>query len=97
MTDQICQKWFAKVRGRDFSLDNAPRSGRPVEVDSDPIKTLIENSQCSTTRAIADTLKISKSVKLLVKRKNVPFILQKTRTEFLANPILTHSVSEQFI
>ena len=24
MTDQACQKWFAKFCARDFSLDNAP-------------------------------------------------------------------------
>ena len=24
MTDQTCQKWFAKFHTRDFSLDNAP-------------------------------------------------------------------------
>ena len=61
----------------DFSLDHAPWSGRPVEIDSDQIETLIENSQCSTIQEIADILKISKSIKLLVKMKNVPFILQK--------------------
>ena len=61
MTDQTCQKWFAKFRAGDFSLDDAPRSGRPVEVDSDQIETLIENNQHYTTREIADILRISKS------------------------------------
>ena len=61
MTDRTCQKWFAKFRAGDFSLDDAPRLGRPVEVDSDQIKTLIENNQCYTTQEIADILKISKS------------------------------------
>ena len=40
MTDQTRQKWFAKFRAGDFSLDDAPRSGRPVEVDSGQIETL---------------------------------------------------------
>ena len=35
--------------------------GRPVEIDSDQIKTLIENTQCYTTWGIADIHKISKS------------------------------------
>ena len=47
VTDQMCQKWFAKFHTGDFSLDNAPWSSRPVEVDSDQIETLIENNQCS--------------------------------------------------
>ena len=61
VTDQTCQKWFAKFRVGDFLLDNAPRSGRPVEVYSDQIETVIENNQCYTMREIANTLKISKS------------------------------------
>ena len=70
-------------------LDDAPQSGRPVEVDSEQIETLIENYQCYTTQKIVDILKISKSIKLVVKMKNVSFILwKKNCTDFLANPIL---------
>ena len=61
VADQMSQKWFAKFCAGDFSLDDAPQSGRPVEVDSDQIKTLIENNQRFTTQEIADVLKISKS------------------------------------
>ena len=57
VSGRTCQKWFAKFRAGDFSLDNAPWSGRPVEVDSDEIKTLIENNQCNTTWETADILK----------------------------------------
>ena len=42
-----CVKSYAKVRAGGFSLDDAPWLGRPIEVDSDQIKTLIENSQHS--------------------------------------------------
>ena len=61
VTGQTCQKCFVKFCAGDFSLDNAPWSGRPVEVDSDQIETLIENNQYYTTWEIADILKISKS------------------------------------
>ena len=61
VTDGTCQKWSVKFRAGNFSLDNAPRSGRSVEVDSDRIETFIENNQCYTTQEIADILKISKS------------------------------------
>ena len=37
--DRTCQKWFAKFCAGVFLLDDAPRSGRPVEVDSDQIET----------------------------------------------------------
>ena len=36
--DRTCQKWFVKFRAGDFSLDDAPWSGRPVEVDSDQMR-----------------------------------------------------------
>ena len=71
------QEWFAKFCAGDFLLDDAPQSGRPVEVDSDQINTLIENNQHYATWETADILKISKSIKLLVKMKNVSFILWK--------------------
>ena len=61
MTDRMCQKWFAKFHAGDFSLNNAPQLGKPVEVDSDQIETLIESSEGFTMREIADILRISKS------------------------------------
>ena len=60
VTNRTCQKWFAKFRAGDLSLDDA-QLGRPVEVDSDRIKTLTENNLHYTTWEIADILKISKS------------------------------------
>ena len=49
----------------DFSLDDAPCLGRPVEAESDQIKTLIENNQCYAMQKITDILKISKVLKLI--------------------------------
>ena len=66
-SDRMCRKF----RAGESSLDDAPPSGTPAEVDGDRI----ENNQCYTTWEIADILKIFKSIKLLVKMKNVPFIL----------------------
>ena len=56
VTDRMCKKGFAKFCAGDFLLDDAPRSGRPVKVNSDQIETLIENNQCYTTWEIADIL-----------------------------------------
>ena len=62
MSDQMCQKWFAKFHARNFLLDNAPRLGRPVEVDSNQTETLTENNQRYTMQEIANILKIPKSI-----------------------------------
>ena len=48
LTDQTYQKWCAKFHAGDFSLDTAPQSGTPVELDSVPVETLTDNDQCST-------------------------------------------------
>ena len=45
VTDWTCQKWFAKFCTGAFSLDDAPQPGRPAEVDSNQVETLIDNSQ----------------------------------------------------
>ena len=49
VTDRTCQKWFVKFRAGDSSLDDAPGSGRAVEVDGDQIETLTEKDRRSAT------------------------------------------------
>ena len=39
VTDQMCQKWFGNFHAGNFSLDNAPWLGRPVEVGINQIET----------------------------------------------------------
>ena len=73
-------------------LEDASQSGRPVEVDSDQNETLIENNQCYTTLEIANILKISKSIRLLLKIKNVSFILQKEPYELFDQPNTSASI-----
>ena len=87
-TNRTCQKWFVKFCAGGFSLDDAAWLGRPVEVDSDQIETLIEKNQHSTMQAIADILEIFKSIKLLVKTKNMSFILwKKKHMDSLVSPV----------
>ena len=61
LQERQCQRWFAKFRASDFDVNDAPRSGRPVEADDDQIKALIEANPHSTTRDIAETLNLHHS------------------------------------
>ena len=61
LTDGTCQKWLSKFCAGDFLLDDTPWLGRPVKVDSDQIKTLIEHNQPYVMWEIDDILKISRS------------------------------------
>ncbi|EZA48369.1 hypothetical protein X777_13935, partial [Ooceraea biroi] len=40
-----CQNWFTKFRSGDFNVKDAPRSGRPIEIDDDKIKALIDSNR----------------------------------------------------
>ena len=88
----VWRRWFAAFRAGDCSLDDAPRLDRPVEVDRDQTETLIENNQLietlieNTTQEIANILKIFKSIKVLVKMKNVFIILWKKLHGLLGQP-----------
>ena len=44
---------------KEIIIKDAPRSGRPTEIDDDKIKAMIENNRRSTTREIAEKLNIS--------------------------------------
>ena len=66
----------------DFLLDNALWSGRPVEVDSDEIETLIENNQHCFTWEIANILKIFNKV-IGKNDKYVYYFMEKNKKIFL--------------
>ena len=63
-----------------------PQAGRPAEVDSEQIKTLIENNQCYTTQEIADILKISINKVIGENENNVSFISWKKLNWLFGQP-----------
>ena len=44
LTERQCQICFARFRSGEFDPKDAPRSGRPIEVDVDKVKAMIENN-----------------------------------------------------
>ena len=77
VTDWMCEKRFMKFHAGDFSPDDVPWLGRPVEVDSNQIQTLTENNQHYTTWEIADILKTPKLTNLLVKMQSFFYFMEK--------------------
>ncbi|GFV61186.1 mariner Mos1 transposase [Trichonephila clavipes] len=49
LKERQCQNCYAKFRSGDFSLKDEKRSVRPVEVDDDLIKAIIDSDRHSTT------------------------------------------------
>ena len=82
VTERTCQKWFAQFRAGDSSLDDA-LPGRPAGTDSNQIETLMENNPHYTTKEIADTLKLSKPIPLLVKNETCIFYFMEETKQTL--------------
>ncbi|GFW22771.1 histone-lysine N-methyltransferase SETMAR [Trichonephila clavipes] len=61
LTVRQCQNWFAKFRSGNFDVEDAPRSGRPVEADKDAIKALVDANRRITTHEIGLRLNLSNS------------------------------------
>ncbi|GFX17356.1 membrane metallo-endopeptidase-like 1 [Trichonephila clavipes] len=61
LTVRQCQNWFAKFRSGNFDVEDASRSGRPVEADKDAIKALVDANRRITTREIGMRLNLSNS------------------------------------
>ena len=55
------QNGFPKFSSGNVGLENAPRSGRPIEVADDKIKAHVDADHHITTREIAEKLRLSNS------------------------------------
>ena len=72
LTVRQCQNWFAKFRSGNFDVEDAPRSGRPVEA-KDTIKALVDANWRITTCEIGERLNlfiIRKLSFIFTKKKN---------------------------
>ena len=38
------QRWFTKFRSRNFSVQDMPRSGRPIDIKDDEMKGLVDEN-----------------------------------------------------
>ena len=51
--------WFHRFKSGDFSFEDQPRSGRPMELDFDALRTEVEKDPYVTTRDLATTLGVA--------------------------------------
>ena len=57
--------WFRKFKAGNFNIENEPRSGRPIEVDCEQLKQIIDQDRNISTRNI--TLQLDVCQKPIVK------------------------------
>ena len=62
-TLSICtaQHWFNQFKSSNFELNESQHSGRPLEMDADVFKPLIEEDPRLTTRCLAERLECSRT------------------------------------
>ena len=53
MTERTCERWFAKFREGDLSLQDLPRSGRPQILDHQSLKAAVDADSGVTSRELA--------------------------------------------
>ena len=53
---RTCKTWFAKFKKGDFSLEDALRSGRPMELDLEVLGPIVEEDSYLTIREMATML-----------------------------------------
>ncbi|CAF1537237.1 unnamed protein product, partial [Rotaria sp. Silwood1] len=56
VADRTCRDWFKRFREGDMSLEDRPRSGRPLEIDIEQLKVLIEDNPRLTTSELSAML-----------------------------------------
>ncbi|CAF3961762.1 unnamed protein product, partial [Rotaria sp. Silwood1] len=56
VADRTCRDWFKTFREGDMSLEDRPRSGRPLESDIERLNVLIEDNPRLTTHELSAML-----------------------------------------
>ena len=56
ISTRMAQRWFNRLSNGNYEVDDSSRSERPVEVDLDRLKQLIEDDSPLTTRCLAEQL-----------------------------------------
>lgn len=59
VSNTTAKEWFRRFRSGNFDVEDAPRSGRPIAVETDKIMEIIEVDRHVSTRSIAQELNIS--------------------------------------
>ena len=59
ISETTCKTWFVKFRSGDFSLSDAPRSGRPTAIVEADLLARVESNRQLTTRELAEDFEVS--------------------------------------
>lgn len=72
------QRWFAKFKNGEFSLEDEPRSGRPTKIDNEELRRELEQNPYSTSVTLGQMFNVSHST-ILEHIHSLGFVLKYAR------------------
>ena len=76
MAERTTRYWFAKFKEENFDLKDAPRSGRPTELDEGQLNQLLHEDSRQTTRELAERINCSHTC---IEKHLLQFFQSKTK------------------
>ena len=56
LVKRTCQKWFARFKSGDFSLEDEERPGQPKKFEDEKLEALLDKDCCQTQEELIESL-----------------------------------------
>ena len=61
LAERTCQKWFARFRSGDFSLEDEERPGQPRKFEDEELEALLDEDRCQTQEELTESLGVTQA------------------------------------
>ena len=61
LAERTCQKWFARFKSGDFSLEDEERPGQPKKFEDEGLEALLDDDCCQTQEELAESLGVTQA------------------------------------
>ena len=75
LAERTCQKWFTRVKSRDFGLEGEERPGQPKKFKDEELEALLDEDFCQTQEELAESLGVTQAA--ISKRLKAAKYIQK--------------------
>ena len=75
LAERTCQKWFARFKSGDFSLEGGERPGQPKKFEDEELEALVDEDCCKTREELAESLGVTQAA--ISKRLKAAGYIQK--------------------
>ena len=61
LAERTCQKWFARFKSGDFSLEDEERPGQPRKFEDEELEALLDEDRCQTQEELTESLGVTQA------------------------------------